>query len=137
MAILRFLELFCVSRTGVADPNIAHRKRSTFYIVDEGETEEGEHGFWVIDEETGEEGSQVFIQRTNFGFLALRVHTLSADCTADHLRKQSRRAMVRKEKDQDPASARGQKVKVMQHGTMTSKTQLSGKKEKARRARKE
>ena len=51
-----FLELFAVSRTGVADPNIAHRKRSTFYIVDAGETEEGEHGFWVIDEETGEEG---------------------------------------------------------------------------------
>ena len=51
-----FLELFAVSRTGVADPNIAHRKRSTFYILDEGETEEGEHGFWVIDEEIGEEG---------------------------------------------------------------------------------
>ena len=25
-----FLELFAVSRTGVADPNITHRKRSTF-----------------------------------------------------------------------------------------------------------
>ena len=51
-----FLELFALSRTGVADPNIAHRKRSTFYIIEEGETKEGEHGFWVIDEETGEEG---------------------------------------------------------------------------------
>ena len=42
-------------------------------------------------------------------------------------------------KDQDPASARGQKEKVMQHGKMTSKTQLSGgkAKEKAKRARKE
>ena len=68
---------------------------------------------------------------------AIRVHTLSADCTADHSRKESRRATVRKANDQDPASARGQKVKVMQHGTMTSKTQLSGEKEKARRARKE
>jgi len=44
-----FLELFCVSRTGVADPNIAHRKRSTFYILEEGETEEGEHGSWTRD----------------------------------------------------------------------------------------
>ena len=51
-----FLELFAVSRTGVADPNITHRKRSTFYVIEEGETEEGEHGFWVLDEETGEEG---------------------------------------------------------------------------------
>ena len=48
--------------------------------------------------------------------------------------------MARKERDQDPASVRGQKVKVMQHGKMTSTTQLSGAKEntkvKARRARK-
>ena len=36
-----FLELFAVSRTGVADPNITHRKRSNFYVfIDEGETEE-------------------------------------------------------------------------------------------------
>ena len=51
-----FLELFAVSRTGVADPNITYRKRSTFYVLEEGETEEGEYGFWVLDEETGEEG---------------------------------------------------------------------------------
>ena len=51
-----FLELFAVSRTGVADPNITHRKRSTFYVLEEGEAEEGEYGFWVLDEETGEEG---------------------------------------------------------------------------------
>ena len=51
-----FLELFCVSRTGVADPNIAHRKKSSFYIIEEGGTEEGEQGFWVVDEDTGEEG---------------------------------------------------------------------------------
>ena len=51
-----FLGLFCVSRTGVADPNFVHRKRSSFYIIDEGQAEEGEQGFWAIDEETGEEG---------------------------------------------------------------------------------
>ena len=51
-----FLELFAVSRTGVADPNITYRKRSTFYVLEEGETKEGEHGFWVLDAETGEEG---------------------------------------------------------------------------------
>eukprot|EP00435_Cladocopium_sp_Y103_P061046 s669_g22.t1 len=48
-----FLTLFCVSRTGVADPNIAHRKRSSFYSTEEGETEDGEQGFWVVHEETG------------------------------------------------------------------------------------
>ena len=47
-----FLELFAVSRTGFADPNLTHRKRSNFYVIDEGETEEGEYGFWVFDEET-------------------------------------------------------------------------------------
>ena len=31
-----FLELFCVSRPGVADQNIAHRKWSSFFIIDEG-----------------------------------------------------------------------------------------------------
>ena len=67
-----FLELFCVSRTGVADPNIAHRKRSTFYIVDEGETEEGEHGFWVIDEETGEEGFTGLYTETEFWVLGAK-----------------------------------------------------------------
>ena len=57
-------------------------------------------------------------------------------------RKVDQKVMVRKEeKDQDPASARGRKAKVLQHGKMTSKTQLSGEKEKprerAKRARKE
>ena len=51
-----FLELLCVSRTRLADPIIAHRKRSSFFIIDEGETEEAERGFWAIDEETGEKG---------------------------------------------------------------------------------
>ena len=63
-----FLELFCVSRTGVADPNIAHRKRSTFYILEEGETEEGEHGFWSLTKRLEKKVSQVCLQRTNFGF---------------------------------------------------------------------
>ena len=47
----------------------------------------------------------------------------------------------KEEKGQDPASVRGQKEKVLQYGKMTSKTQLSGEKEKvkekAKRARKE
>ena len=60
------LELFCVSRTGVACLNIPHRKRSSFFIVDEGETEEGEQGFWVIDEETGEEGFTGLFTETEF-----------------------------------------------------------------------
>ena len=63
-----FLELFCVSWTGVADPNIAHRKRSTFYILEEGETEEGEHGFWSLTKRLEKKVSQVCWQRTNFGF---------------------------------------------------------------------
>ena len=33
------------AQDGVADPNIAHRKRSSFFIIDEGETEEGDKVF--------------------------------------------------------------------------------------------
>ena len=86
--------------------------------------------------------SQVCTQRTSSGFSAPRVHTLSAVSTAGPSRKVNQKVMARKEeKDQDPASARGQKAKVLQHGKMTSKTQLSGEKarakEKVKRARKE
>eukprot|EP00435_Cladocopium_sp_Y103_P073172 s20_g42.t1 len=66
------LELFCVSRTGVADPNIAHRKRSSFYIIEEGETEDGEQGFWVVDEETGEEGFTGLYTDTEFWVLGAK-----------------------------------------------------------------
>ena len=86
--------------------------------------------------------SQVCTRRTSSGFSAPRVHTLSAVSTAGPSRKVDQKVMVRKEeKDQDPASARGRKAKVLQHGKMTSKTQLSGEKarakEKVKRARKE
>ena len=36
---------------------------------------------------------QVFTQRTSSGFQALRDHTLSADFSSEHSRKESRRAM--------------------------------------------
>ena len=129
-----FLELVCVSRTGVADPNIAHRKRSTFYIIEEGETEEGEHGFWVIDEEIGEEGFTGLYTENEFGVLGAN-GSYSKRRLHGRSRKENRRAMARNEKDQAPASARGQKVKVMQHGTMTGKTQLSGEKDPGQTAK--
>ena len=50
-----FMELFCTTRTGIADPTIRHAKRSTFLVAEEGECE-GEQGYWVVEEETGEEG---------------------------------------------------------------------------------
>ena len=81
--------------------------------------------------------SQVSTQKPNSGFWALKVLTLSANCTADRSKKESRRAMARKVKGQDPASVRGCKEKAMQHGKMTGKTQLSGEKENAKKARKE
>ena len=67
-----FLELFRVSRPGVADPNVAHRKRSSSYIIDEGETQEGEHGFWVIDGGTGEEGFTGLYTETGFWVLGAK-----------------------------------------------------------------
>ena len=67
-----FLELFAVSRTGLADPNITHRKRSTFYGIEEGETEEGEYGFWVLDEETGGEGFTGLYTENEFWVLSAK-----------------------------------------------------------------
>ena len=67
-----FVELFAVSCTGVADPNITHRKRSTFYVMEEGETEEGEYGFWVLDEETGEEGFTGLYTENEFWVLSAK-----------------------------------------------------------------
>ena len=72
--------------------------------------------------------SQVCTPRTSSGFSTPRVHTLSAASTAGPSRKVDQKVMARKEeRNQDPASARGQKAKVLQHGKMTSKTQLLGK----------
>ena len=79
---------------------------------------------------------QVFTQKPISGLRAPRVHTLSADCTADRSRKVNRRAMERKANVQDPASVRGQKEKVLQRGTTTSKTQLSGEKGKGKKGKK-
>ena len=50
-----FMELFCTTRTGIADPTIRHVKRSTFLVIEEGEND-GETGYWVAEEETGDEG---------------------------------------------------------------------------------
>ena len=115
---------------GVADPNIAHRKRSTFYVLEECETEEGEHGFWVFDEETGEEGLTGLYTNNEFWVLGAKGSYSKRRIHGRSFKKGKPKGYGKKGKDQDPASVRGQKEKVMQHGTMTSKTRLSGEKER-------
>ena len=64
-----FMELFCTTRTGIADPTIRHVKRSTFLVIEEGEYD-GETGYWVAEEETGEGGynkRRVFSRRFKQG----------------------------------------------------------------------
>ena len=77
---------------------MSHRKRSSFFIIDEGETEEGEQGFWVADEETGEEGFTGLFTETDFWVLGatVRVHSLSADCTAQSFKKGKSNGHVKK-----------------------------------------
>ena len=49
-----------------------YRKQSTFYILEEGEADEGERGFWVIDEEIGEEGfTGLYTKMSAFCYLRL------------------------------------------------------------------
>ena len=57
-----FLDLFCGTATGTADPSIRRQRRSTFLVLDEGDLEE-ESGYWVMDQETGEEGFCEFVLR--------------------------------------------------------------------------
>ena len=49
-----FLDLFCETATGTADPSICAQKRSTFLVLDEGDLEE-ESGYCVMDQGTGAE----------------------------------------------------------------------------------
>ena len=60
-----FMELFCTTRTGIADPTIRHVKRCTF-LVDKGEYD-GETGYWVAEEETGDERAKEKAEVANKG----------------------------------------------------------------------
>ena len=48
-----FLDLFCGTATGIADPSIRRQRRSTFLVLDEGDLKE-ESGYWVMDQEAGD-----------------------------------------------------------------------------------
>ena len=55
-----FREIFCATKTGIADPNLRPTtsqgtKARSFCILEEGDWE-GDFGMWVQDDETGEEG---------------------------------------------------------------------------------
>ena len=55
----QFLQLFCVSRTSISDPQLQHRpsdRRRRTYFIEEHGTMDGEEGYWVTDETTGEQG---------------------------------------------------------------------------------
>ena len=66
-----FMELFCITRTGISDPMIQHRRGTNFYVVDEGEMEQ-EDGFWVIDEDTHEEGFVSLLTEDEFWVLGAK-----------------------------------------------------------------
>eukprot|EP00439_Symbiodinium_sp_Y106_P066001 s314_g10.t1 len=60
-----FLDLFCGTATGTADPSIRRQRRCTFLVLDEGDLEE-ESGYWVMDQETGEEGFVSLFSESEF-----------------------------------------------------------------------
>ena len=64
-----FLDLFCGTATGTADPSIRRQRRSTFLVLDEGDLEE-ESGYWAMDQETGEEGFVSLFSESGFWVLA-------------------------------------------------------------------
>ena len=66
-----FLDLFCGTATGTADPSIRRQRRSTFLVLDEGDLEE-ESGYWVMDQETGEEGFVSLFSESEFWVLAAK-----------------------------------------------------------------
>ena len=66
-----FLDLFCGTATGTADPSIRRQRRSTFLVLDEGDLEE-ESGYWVMDQDTGEEGFVSLFSESDFWVLAAK-----------------------------------------------------------------
>ena len=66
-----FLDPFCGTATGTADPSIRRQRRSTFLVLDEGDLEE-ESGYWVMDQETGEEGFVSLFSESEFWVLAAK-----------------------------------------------------------------
>ena len=66
-----FLDLFCGTATGTADPSIRRQRRSTFLVLDEGDLEE-ESEYWVMDQETGEEGFVSLFSESEFWVLAAK-----------------------------------------------------------------
>ena len=123
---------------GVADPDIAQRKQSTFYILEEGEADEGERGFWVIDEETGEEGftglyteNEFWVQGAKGSYSKRRLHGRS-------FKEGKPKGYGKKGKRSRPGFRPRSKGKGYAAWDNDQQgTQLSGEKEKAKRARKE
>ena len=130
-----------MSRTGVADPKIPHRKRSSFYIIVEGETDEGEQGFWVVDEDTGEERFTGLFTETDFWVLGakpLRVLTLKRRLYGRSFKKGKPKGYCKERqtsfKTRPPSEVKRKRLYSM--GERPAR-QLSREKEKVRRARKE
>ena len=66
-----FLDLFCGTATGTADPSVRRQRRSTFLVLDEGDLEE-ESGYWAMDQETSEEGFVRLFSESEFWVLAAK-----------------------------------------------------------------
>lgn len=69
----QFIQLFCVSKPSITDPQLQHRpssrRRRTYYIEERG-TLDGEDSYWVTDETSGEQG--FLAQYDDDHFLALK-----------------------------------------------------------------
>ena len=69
----QFLQLFCVSRTSISDPQLQYRpsrRRRRTYFIEEYGTMDGEEGYCVTDETICEQG---FMALYDDYFLALKV----------------------------------------------------------------
>ena len=94
-----FMELFCTTRTGIADPTIRHVKRSTFLVIEEGEYD-GETGYWVAEEETGDEGFvSLYIEDEFLGLKRKKVAITSAEFLADVSSREKEKAKEAKGND--------------------------------------
>ena len=129
-----FLDLFCGTATGTADPSIRRQRRSTFLVLDEGDLEE-ESGYWVMDQETGEEGFVSLFSESEFWVLAAKGGYTRRRIHGRRFRKPSKGGKEKAaDKVEDPAlSAVEARVQghIMQ-STLTTQVSM----EKARKERK-
>ena len=93
-----FMELFCTTRTGIADPTIRHAKRSTFLDTEEGECD-GEQGYWWSKKKPAMRALSASLLKMISGCLAQKEATGEDAFLIEDLNKEKEKAVEANRRD--------------------------------------